>query len=230
MKLTIHCNSVDEYFQLPREEREWLGLYKVPFSLPSELLQNSKSEKGWTTFYKEISKQYPFQYFFRYWLTSTKNPFYSFVLYRLFWPIRELKWTTKNIISPCHPRWRKVLPRHKYSDITELVVTSNFALILDFYHEEVCNGWVDWKSDKNHLTFYNQLKNYVYWIEKAKPKLEKQLDKELTKATKKRIYDPKGKFDYNATYAKYNKIEEEIKTTTTEILKWFVDNRSAFWT
>lgn len=229
-KLTIFCNSVDEYFQLPKAEREYNGFYKVPYALPSELLSCGKIEKGWTAFYKKIKAEYPLQYFFRVWLSSYDNPLYSFLKLHVFDNLQTAKYSIKRFIKPCHPRWRKVLPRHQYGDITELVVSSNFALICDFFHEEVENGWVDWNSDKEHKQFYKDLKSNVKWIEEDRIALQKTIDKTLDKAIKKRKYKEDGTLDYNATYLKVNALEQEYTRKETQILTWFVCNRSCFWT
>lgn len=229
-KLTISCNSVDKYFQLPKSEREYKGLYKVPYALPTEFLSCGKIEKGWTTFYEKIKAEYPIQYFFRVWLFSYDNPVYSFLKHKIICPIDAFKHNTKRCFKPCHPRWRKVLPRHQYSDITELIVSSNFALICDFYHEEVENGWVDWSSDEKHKQFYKELKSYVKWIEEDRTALQDKIDKTLDKAIKNRKYKKDGTLDYNATYLKVEALEQEYERRESEVLTWLITNRKFFWT
>lgn len=230
-KLTIHCNSVEEYFNLPFPEREYKGLYKVPISLPSELFSNTRNPvKGWDSFYKQIQKEYPIQYFFRHWLTSYDNPVYKFFRETFYWPFVVYKSKLRLFFSPCHPRWRKVLPRTKYSDITELVVEANFALILDFYYEEVENGWVDWSSTKEHKAFYDQLVSNVNWIVSERRELDEAISKELTKANKKQVYKKDGHLDYYATYKKLHRLEDEKKNKETKILIWFIENKDRFWT
>lgn len=223
----IRVKTVDEYFALPKKEREWHGLYKVPFSLPLEWLSDEKH--GWDAFYKQIKSEYPVQYFFRKWLPSLDNPlvfaFYKFIG----WPLRESKYAIRLFFNPCFPRWRKVAPRHKYTDVVELVTASNFALIVDFYREEVVDGHVDWSADELHKKFYTELVAAVNWIEEERVKVEKMTDEALSKSVKNKVTKD-GKFDYNATYADFDRLEEHKKQKDTEILKWFIDNREFFWT
>ena len=135
----------------------------------------------------------------------------------------------RNFIKPCFPRWRNVLPRHKYGDITYVMVESNFALICDFYHEEVVKGWVDWTSDDVHKKFYTELVAAVHWIETERKKVEDLTEEALTKAVKNKI-KVNGKLDYHSTYADVDRFEKHKAEKETEILKWFVDNREFFWT
>jgi hypothetical protein len=224
----IKVDSVDEYFSLSKKEREWCGLYRKPWALPSELF-NFNDEKGWGFFYDEIKKQYPIQYFFREWLISTDNPLvFAFKRY-IQWPIRELRYSVRLFFNPCFPRWRKVLPRHKYSDITEMVTESNFALICDFYHEEVINGFVDWESHDNHKKFYDELVTNVTWIEVERIKIDKLAEEALSKAVKNKI-KTNGEFDFHATYEDHDRLEKHKSEKETEILKWFIENREFFWT
>jgi hypothetical protein len=207
---TINVKSVDDYFSLPKNEREWFGFYIKPNHLPSELFTNNK---GWDTFYEEIKKQYPIQWVFREWMFSLENPVYWFFKSK-YLSFLDLKYSVQNFLKPSFPRWRKTLPRHKYSDISEVFVSSNFNLILDFYHEEVSEGYVDWEHDERHRTFHSTLVSYVKWIEEEKVEISNKMDNCLLARE----------------FAEYNNLEEVMKKKESEILKWFVDNRDFFWT
>jgi hypothetical protein len=225
----IKINSVDEYFSLPKKEREKFGFYLLPLSLPFTFFNRDNKTKGWKDFYAQLKKEYPVQYFFRHWLVSYENPVYSFVNSKILWPLKDLKWKIVRHFNPCYPRWREVLPKHKYIDIVELVVESNFALIRDFYYEEVEKGFVDWKADDKHKKFHKELLNAIKWIETERKLHLDKADDALSHATKTPI-EKKGKFDYKATYKTYNKLEEELKNKDTKILTWFIENREFFWT
>ena len=80
----VDVTSVSEYFALPKNKRTWLGLYKLPTSLPVEFFSN---QPGWNTFYREIKKQFPLQWVFRYWMLSFENPVFCTVK-RIIWKIR----------------------------------------------------------------------------------------------------------------------------------------------
>jgi hypothetical protein len=223
------ARSVDQYFALPKSEREWHGLYKLPFSLPLEWFGGEAGEKGWEAFHKQIKSEYPIQHFFRNWLPSMDNPLVFAYKKFIGWPLRESKCATKLFLNPQFPRWRKVAPRHKYTDTAELIVQSNFALIVDFYREEVVDGHVDWSADDLHKKFYTELIAAVHWIEEERKKVEKLIDESLSKSVKNKVMKD-GKFDFFATYADHDRLEEHKKQKDTEILVWFVNNREFFWT
>jgi hypothetical protein len=225
---SIKVYDTEAYFALPLSERTWKGLYKVPYSLPSEMF--SPEEKGWNTFYEQIKKQFPIQYFFRQWLFSLDNPLILFYKCYISWSLRDFKFAIKNFIKPCCPRWRKVLPRHQYKDITQIIPESYFALILDFYYEEVLDGFVDWDADETHRKFKKELIKHVQWIEKGQAQLREKLDKALSEATENRIKDKNGNVNYKATYRKYNTLEQKMKKQVDEILIWVINNREGFWT
>jgi hypothetical protein len=228
---SIKVSSVSEYFSLPLKERTWYGFYKEPYSLPFQW--GTGDEDGWESFYNKIKKEFPIQWVFRHWIFSFDNPATSTLYKYVFWPYRDFKWAIQNWLNPCFPRWRKVLPRHKYSDITEMIVNSNFALILDFYYEEVIDGHIDWNADKIHKKFKKELEKNVLWIEEHRVKLEEKIDNALSEAHKNRkfvIKNDKKTFDYEKTYKLHNKLEKQKEDKTNEILKWLVDNRGFFWT
>lgn len=219
-----HVSSVEEYFALPKSEREWGGLYKIPYALPWEKFNSSDSE-GWDTFYAKIKKEYPIQYFFRRWIPSLDNPITYFSIKYFVWPLQELKYCITRFIKPCHPRWRRVLPRHRYGDIANLIVDSNFALIQDFYHEEVVDGWVVWTSDEVHKTFHNTLVNYVNWIENERAVLDDKIAEAYNT-----VHEENSSESYRIKYAEPHNLEKLKSEKETEILKWYIDNREFFWT
>ena len=226
---TVDTSEVKDYFDLPKEKREKWGLYLTPFALPCDrfISSNIKMEdgKGWNAWYAEIKKRYPVQYFFRKTLLSYDNPVYA--LYkRLCWKLDKWAWNVRRFVNPCNPRFRKVYPRWAISDTTELAVDVNFALILDFWHEEIVYGFVNWNSDDKHKKFYKELKAAVKYIEKDRPALQKKSDAELTKASNKK----RKNLSYMGLYGKYDALEKEITDRDTEWLVWFVKERGVFWT
>jgi hypothetical protein len=217
----LNVNSVDAYFALPKSEREFYKLYKTPYALPSEFFD--KTEKGWESFYKEIRKKYPLQWFIREWCFSYDNPIYA-VAKRIQHKIHDAEYAFKNFISPSYPRWRKTLPRHKYNDICTVVVESNFNLILDFYYAEIEAGYTDWNAQENTKKFFEELTSTVKWIEKDRIQLDKELNDELMNSCKNKMEK-----NYDKKYAQYDILQKSIKDKETEILKWFIDNRDFFW-
>lgn len=218
----VDVNSVDEYFALPIGEREHWGLYRKPYALPMDKLLGGKV-KGWDAWEKEIKCQYPIQWFFREWCASYKNPVYSFIM-DLHYNFTELKYAIKRFLKPSYPRFRKACPRHRYSDASEMLRNVNFALILDFWYEEMVDGVVNWNYNNVHKKFYRDVKNAVKYIEVERPALEKKSTDELIKATSKN----KGTFDER--YGKHDALELKINQKDKELLVWIMQQREMFWT
>jgi hypothetical protein len=218
----VRVHDVDEYFALPKSKREKWGIYLKPLGLPCDFLD--EDVKGWNHFDKEIRKQYPVQGWFREWLFSVDNPVYWF-----FVPIKrnlsDVKYAIKHFIKPAHPRFHKAYPRHKWNDISYAIVSVNFAMIQDFYHEEISLDIVNWDSTPEHKKFREWLDKAIHWIEKAKPQAEKDVDVEYKKI------DHKDKsLTYEQKYGKIHEIERLIEDTDTRILKEMVEFRGFFWT
>jgi hypothetical protein len=223
-KKYVDVTTVDDYFNLPKKEREFMGLYKLPSALPCDWFK--EKEKGWNFFYSQIKKEYPLQWFFRCWLVSFENPLYK-IYKKIDWFFRDTKYAINNFIKPSHPRWRKTLPRHKYCNTYELFIDSSYNLILDFYYEEVVDGYVDWEADDRHKKFYDELVNKVNWIEREKKTMLQEIDNEL-----KQICNKTKEICtiQNKDFSKFELLEKELFDKETEIIKWFAENRNYFWT
>ncbi len=216
------ASSVEGYFNLPKKEREKWGIYLKPYSLPCDIF--NKNEKGWKEFDRQIRKHYPIQGWVREWFLSYDNPVYAFFFHTKK-DIYDIKCNIKNFFKPGHPRFRKVYPRHIWQDISNVMVEINFALIQDFWHEEVYpDSYVDWHSDPKTEEVYNWLQSAIDWIEKARPELEKRCREELHKA-----HQTENK-SYDETYGEHNRLEKLLYNTDTEILNKFVEYRDYLWT
>lgn len=226
-KLQIRVDSVDAYFALSKEDREWKGLYKVPYALPWERFKPDGD--GWEAFYSKIKKQYPVQYFFRKWLVGLDNPVVLYFCQWVKWPLRDLYYNVVRFFNPVFPRWRKVLPRQSSADCTWLVVQSNFALIQDFYWEEVVDGIVDWSSTPEHSQFHKELQDAVEWIESGRFELELKIENAYKRVSQERTSTWRMS-DYETTYAEVNSLEQQMTQKQTDILTWFINNREYFWT
>ena len=213
----VKAESVDDYFSLPKKEREKYGIYISPLTLP----WTGSADSGWDEWSRLIRKEYPVQGFIREWLFSYDNPVYAFIS-RTEDKLRDFKYSVKHLLKPACPRFRKAYPRHQWKDITQAVVDVNFALILDFYYEEVMDGHVDWESTPCHKEFMKGLIYAVEWIEEGLPRLDEDLRVEYERVN--------PDLPYADAYQKVVEIEKEIETKITEILKFFIDNRGFFWT
>jgi hypothetical protein len=223
MKKYIKVSSVKEYFALPKKEREWHGWYLKPYALPSELF--SPKEEGWETFSKLIRKEYPIQGWFREWFLSTDNFVYrEIVFFKM--RARDRWYNLRRFIFTDVPRFRKSWPRWQYKDICSAIVDCNFALICDFYHEEVVDGVVDWQADPEHQAFFNWLSESVFFIEFLLPRLEEKARLALHGA----VNDKREGVPYEVKYKEMEELEKRIKSETDAILKKMIDFREYFWT
>lgn len=214
-KKPVRVHSVEKYFALPKSQREWHGIYRLPIGLPADFMSDNPSEKGWDEFSRRIRTEYPIQGFIREYLLSYDNPIYA-LFGRAIYRIKGYKYNIKRFFVPCSPRFRAVWPRWQYKDTSEAIIDVNFALILDFWHEEIVdNNHVDWSADTKGREFYNWIKSAVNYIEVYRVKHQKALDK---------AYDIKDGYKTVRMY------EDLIRNTDTEILKKMVEYREYFWT
>jgi hypothetical protein len=122
----------------------------------------------------------------------------------------------KRFFNPSFPRWRRVLPRTKYTDADYLIEDSLFALVLDFWYEEGRDHMLSIEQLGEHketASFYGWLMDMVIIIEKTIPDMEKELDK-LQYANIAELLDKRKRL-------------EEYKT---EILIEIIKHRKYMWT
>lgn len=213
--------DIEMYFALPLNERQKYGVYLKPYALPMDFF--NENGKGWESFSKEIRKHYPIQGWIREWFLSFDNPLYKFIRLRIM-SLSYLKYNIKRFFNPDGKRWRKSWPRHEYRDICDVIVDSNFALIQDFWHEEILNGWVDWETTPQHKEFHDWLKSAIFWIESARVIADHQREEQL-----KTINHTDKSLSYDEKYKKVEDIEKYIKETDNKILYDMVKYREYFW-
>ena len=211
---TVNVSSIDAYFALPKKQRQKWGLYLSPYALPfdADYLKSKSGERGWRAWSEMIRKQYPIQGFVREWLLSYDNPVYCFfgVTNR---KINETKYKIKRLIKPICPRWRASCKRHEYMDVSDIIVSSNFALIQDFWYEEMLKGWVDWNATDHHKEFYNWILSALTWIEVERPILQNRID--------------------NITandFSLIDEMEQLLRDRDEQILVEMIKHRRMFWT
>lgn len=226
-KERVAVNTVDGYFAIPKNKRSLMGLYLYPMSLRgggSVFDSNTGNTINflceWDKFSSMIRKEYPIQGYFREWFFTVDNPVYFFI-WKILDNVKALYYNLKRIIWPVAPRFRKVAPRWRYDDVCEIIREANFALIQDFWHEEVVDGFVDWNGDDHHHEFYLWIEQAIRWIEVEKPDFLKQISDE---------YDKVHGDSYKKNYAKIDEIEEIINKKDTEILTQMIVRRERFWT
>jgi hypothetical protein len=218
----VDVRDVNAYFDLPKPKREKWGIYLKPYALPCDFLDDTKL--GWNEFDRRIQKIYPIQGWFREWFLSSDNPVYWF-FHKLNRNIKDIKNNIRRFIRPSHPRFRKAYPRHKWHDLKEAIVDINFALIQDFYHEEISRDFVNWDATEEHKAFRAWIEDAIFWIEKAEPQAQKDLD-----AAYKNVDRKNRNLPYEQMYGEVNRIEKTIEETNTRILKEMMEHRGFFWT
>ena len=219
----VNVHTTSDYFNLPKEQREKWNIYLKPFALPMNIFDEEEDDNGWNKFKVEIRKHYPIQGWFREWVLSYDNPIYSFISHSIT-NLRRYRHNMRRFFRPAHPRFRKVYPRYRWMDISNAIKEINFAMIQDFWYEEVLKDIVDYQGDGTHQKFYDWIKDVINYIEVRRPELEKQLN-----AAYDRI-DHKSKEPYNIKYKDVNKVEEELNNTDIHILKEMIDYKDFFWT
>lgn len=155
----VDVNSADEYFLLPRKQREHYFMYKLPYSLPVKIGDLMGGE--WSKFYKSIKRKYPIQYFFREVLFPFIERHY-----------RNVRRALREIFTPANAEIRAKIPRH-YCDIASLIEDINFQLIVSF-KKEADNGMVDWNGTEGHKEFYNWLHETAKTVSQI-PSMEDEL-------------------------------------------------------
>ena len=222
LKDHIYCDVADyeSYINLDESEREWRGLYKVPLSLPFDI---GAEETDWDKFDMFVKKNYPIQWFFRGWLFTVDDPMYH-VIWNIYDEITDIKFAIKNFARSFSQKYYKANPRHIYSDPSEVIVRSNFAIITDFYYYEVVDGHVDWQATEHHKEFYDWLVSAVKDIEGTIPSFDKD-EKIGHKLARERKGEP-----YNIRYKEVNDAEAKREALTDDILSKMVKYRHYFWT
>jgi hypothetical protein len=212
----IKVRTFKDYVDLPAKERtSKYGMYLVPVALPHD---------DWDEFNKFVSKEFPWQYFFRHWLTSFDNPAYAFYSINRR-RIQEFYFDVRAFISPRHKRFRKAYPRHAYLDLDSIIVKSLFGLILDFWYDEsMIDDSYPEELDEKQREIYNWLKYAVYYIEGIHPKKHEEI---------KYLYELRGQLkDFEAKVKVTNKIngvKDEIRDEETKILTKFIEYRGSLW-
>lgn len=218
----VQVHDVKEYFKLPKEQREKFGFwYKKPVALPGLFDDEENNISGWGAFSKEIRKEYPVQGWFREWCFDFKNPVYAFCSIKRA-RLKDKWYEFKCFFNPKHKVIRKAIPR-TWTDVSSLIIGVNFAMIRDFYYNEVVDGIVDWQSDENHKKFFDWLTVSVLYIDAERPKLEKQLENSYPETKDKNL-------TYEELYSEVIRLEALIKEKDTALLKEMVDKREFFWT
>lgn len=217
----VHCKGVDDYFELPKSKREKFGIYLTPYALPSEILD--KEKKGWSSWSKIIRKKYPVQGWIREWFFSYDNPLYRFIRITSM-KFNSFYYNIKRFFKPCSPRFFKSWRRWEYMDKVEAIQIVNFAMIQDFWHDEINRDYVDWESDTAHKIFYEWIKSAISWIEVERQICENRLSEAYNIAHKKNTKN------YYEKYSEVHEIEKLIDEKDEQILIDMIKYRKFFWT
>lgn len=168
------------------------------------------------------------------------------------WDVLPYKWSMyyydviRPIFFPRNKKIRKAVTRN-WSDITNLIVNLNFAMIKQFYEDEYLLGIVDWEgSSEGHKKFEQWLKEAYTYVSYKRPTLEVEMenayppskpieewfeseptiDEHGTKTYKMRD----DGVPYEVKYKNVIRLEKEISDTDTKFLKEMIEYREYFWT
>jgi hypothetical protein len=153
-------------------------------------------------------------------------------LFRLCHYVTEAKWEIYRFFRPLHPRAHKAFPRHKYLDVDTVIENVGFALILDFWYEQVVDGIVSWDTSVGHKECYNWMEDAVKYIQIDRPELKRQLDNAITEAVKDFSLTAPIKKNTKAEKAMKlsHKLETKINKFDTHHLYNLVKYRGYLWT
>lgn len=221
-KKHVFVSSVDDYFKLPKNQRELYGFwYKKPASLPSEFFGDVG---GWETWTKRIQVEYPIQGWLREWCFSWDCPVYGFFRGK-YLKFKDGWYKFKCHFNPYHDMVRDSIPE-TWTDISYLIEAVNFAMIRDFYYNEVIRGHVDWNSGPQVSKFYRWLKRAIKYIEVERPALEKQIED----AYPDRKIALRNDKNYKELYGEVDRLSEILRRKDTSFIKQMVEYREYFWT
>jgi len=210
---SVRAQSVEDYFNLPKKQRECFGIYRRP----SSMLMGE-----WDKFEERILKEYPIQAYIR-------EKVWGDYISPLGYKIKNIKYSIRNFIRPNHIRYRMSYLRHEYKEVDSIIEDGILALFRDFWYEEC---WpktiVDWQGDEEHKRIYNWMKETIDSIESKIPALQKKLE-QAYKNVSNPLYTNDNQ-SYNEKYKDVIRIEKEIEDLTTKILHEIIDNRHYLWT
>jgi hypothetical protein len=219
----VIVKSVDDYFNLPLNRREQYGFwYKLP--------QSFENYKDWKVFNQRIRRAYPIQGWLRTQVFTEDNP-----VCRFFWSkqkdLSDFWYKIKCFFKPQHKMIREAIP-NTWTDITSLIVDVNFAMIRDFYHNEVVDGHVDWHAGPDCDKFYRWLKRAIKYIEVDRPKLLEDISNSYPDLdiAKENLFTSTDRKTYEELYGAQDKLEAILQRKDTNILKQMIDYRDIFWT
>lgn len=230
-------NKVSEYKSLPKKEREWFGLYQIPYSMEISSLnfvENKKedNDEGWNGFYSYVKKEYPIQYFFREYLGDI-------IFY--FWNAKIMSkygetWHSKiwaRLFNDRQKYLRKVIP-YTWCDKPELFTEIVFAMLVNYVEGERCFEIIDF----DHHESDKEIKKYIiesYDIIKIQiPKLKEQESRAYNNIKLRKVeaknQDIQGMDLYNFIYKEVHDIENTIQQKEEFVLQGFLKHRQSLWT
>lgn len=173
---------------------------------------------GWKEWKAATAKAYPFQF----WLRDTVPHWYRC---NIQCPVSNLYWKIFRIFKPCHESIRNAVPR-EWRDISDLIVTLNFAMITSF-KKEADESFVDWDGTPEHRKFKDWLDAAATWINVDRPK---QLEYCKTLYPPYPLPPESIGASYEELYGKLNEAEKKIDQLDTDILQQMIVYREHFWT
>lgn len=219
-KRLLWVDTMEEYSNLPKSSRNFLGFVYKPFLLRREsfddffhlLDRRTLSERS-----KYLKEHYPIQFFLRETLVQIlkrviSKPKYAFIRWKdrvsdFFFP--KQKWLCEKI------------PK-KWIDYPELIRISLFAIVVDFVEVGGALNFfepdaaVEEGQEDSH-EFYSGLKECFEYITLDRPALESALNA---------CWREKVVRNY---YSEIERIENELSVKDTKYLSWIAANNESMW-
>ena len=123
------------------------------------------------------------------------------------------------------PRIKKVYKKTAYKDLKEIIIDINFAIILDFWYEQIKKSEFNPFSD-THEDFYTWIENTVHYIENERPLLINKINQSLDEASSH--ISVTG--DTIKLYKDYGTLSTELSDRDSQILNDLIKYRFYFWT
>jgi len=165
------------------------------------------------------------------WFDQIKNrkvSWYESLWYKSQRYLHDISWSIYRWFNPCHKPVRNAVPR-KWCDVTELVLLVNFAIIKEFFEEEMQNVIWDNEDNPKVVAAGKWLKKSYDYINKDREELLIKIDQAIREATDL-PKEVRKNLSYNERYGMVNLLEEELSSRDRKVLIGLAEHRECLWT
>lgn len=123
------------------------------------------------------------------------------------------------------PRLKKVYKHLSYRDLENKIAELNFAIILDFWYQQIKESDWDWTELEDRKNFYKWIKNTVEYIENERPLLLNKIKLSLDEASSHKEVSK----DTIKLYREYRELNIELQEKDNSIITELLKYRNYFW-